>query len=98
MLHILLSIASSTGIFVVLRLLSAKQIPFLPVIIVNYFTCLTIGYLTNSSHFISDIQGFIHIWPFIVLTSCLFTFGFWITAETVHYYGVNTATVLAKNE
>lgn len=97
MIALLLCILLNVGIFLWFRRISDLKLPILPVVVINYACCAVIGIVINWTDLALDLHQILEFWYVIPIISVLFIFGFFITGETVKFYGVNTATVIAKN-
>jgi drug/metabolite transporter (DMT)-like permease len=96
MIYLILSIFSSTGIFLVFKFLDHKKLPSFPVIIINYFTASILGFLINADKIsISEILQAPWI-PISVIIGFLFIVMFFVIARSSSEAGISITTVASK--
>lgn len=98
MIFLLLSIACSTLIIVIFKLLSQYKVNGFYAIIVNYWVCVLVGWLTGAIH-PADLWSFIERpWiPIALLLGILFIGGFYAINLTVRHNGITVASIVSKN-
>lgn len=96
MIYLILSIFSSTGIFLVFKFLDHKSLPSFPVILINYFTASILGFLINADRII--IATIIEApWiPISVIIGFLFIVMFFVIARSSSEAGISITTVASK--
>ena len=96
MIYLLLSILSSTCIFILFKLFNVYKINTLQAIVINYFVAATIGFLSYESNVdtttIIDSQWFIGA----VILGVLFKSIFNVMAVTAQKNGISIASVASK--
>lgn len=96
MIYLILSILSSTGIFLVFKFLDHKKLPSFPVILINYFTASILGFLINADRIsISEIIEAPWI-PISVIIGFLFIVMFFVIARSSSEAGISITTVASK--
>lgn len=96
MTYLILSIFSSTGIFLVFKFLDQKNLPSFPVIIINYLVAALMGFIVNADQMqFGDIftAGWI---PVSVLIGFLFIVMFFLVARSSKEAGISVTTVASK--
>lgn len=96
MTYLILSIFSSTGIFLVFKFLDQKNLPSFPVIIINYLVAALMGFIVNADQMqFGDIftAGWI---PVSVLIGFLFIVMFFLVARSSREAGISVTTVASK--
>lgn len=96
MIYLILSILSSTCILLLFKFIAIKNIPALPVIVINYSVCILCGFIAlNNTFFVSAILQ--KNWlPLACLLGALFIVGFYLMALSVRYAGVTVTSVANK--
>jgi drug/metabolite transporter (DMT)-like permease len=96
MIYLILSILSSTGIFLVFKFLDQKKLPSFPVILINYFTASILGFLINADRI--SIPAIIEApWiPVSVIIGILFIVMFFVIARSSIEAGISITTVASK--
>lgn len=96
MIYLLLSILSSTGIFIVFKLLKVYKVNSLQAIVVNYITASIFGFLhwSNDLTFLEIISSNWFIWA--VCLGTLFITIFNVMALTAQRNGLSVASVATK--
>lgn len=95
MIYLLLSVLSATSIYIVFRLLGARNVPLLPVILINYLVCIALGLVLmgGSFAFNSETQN-------LILKSMglglLFVLIFVAMGKTTKHFGVAVVSVASK--
>lgn len=96
MIYLLLSIFTSTCIFIMFKLIAKNQVNILQAIVVNYTVCVIIGlFVQGNFPSINEIiynQWFTHA----LMIGGLFISVFYLTALTVKYSGVAVASIANK--
>lgn len=96
MTYLILSIFSSTGIFLVFKFLDQKNLPSFPVIIINYLVAALMGFIVNADQMqFGDIftAGWI---PVSILIGFLFIVMFFLVARSSREAGISVTTVASK--
>lgn len=96
MTYLILSIFSSTGIFLVFKFLDQKNLPSFPVIIINYLVAALMGFIVNADQMqFGDIftAGWI---PVSILIGFLFIVMFFLVARSSKEAGISVTTVASK--
>jgi len=97
MIWLFSSIAASSGLFLIFKWVSHKNLPVLPVIIVNYFTCFLTGNLLPGKPHIFHAELFQNEWIVPVLSmGFLFIAGFLTMGMATHKNGAAPASVASK--
>jgi drug/metabolite transporter (DMT)-like permease len=95
MLWLLLSVLSSTAIFVIFKLLSNYKVPVINVIVINYFIASLLGGLVNGNFSINNI---IHA-PWLlagIVIGVLFMLNFVLIGISSNKVGISITTVASK--
>ncbi len=96
MIYLLLSILSSTTIFVVFKLFDRFRIDSLQAIVVNYVVAATCGFLLfEGTVSLSEIPNF-EWWKYALLLGCLFIVIFYLMAWTTQKSGLSVVSVATK--
>lgn len=96
MTYLILSILSSTGIFLVFKFLDQKKLPSFPVIIINYLVAAFMGFIINADQMqFSDIYTADWI-PVSILIGFLFIVMFFLVARSSNEAGISVTTVASK--
>lgn len=96
MTYLILCILSSTGIFLVFKVLDQKNLPSFPVIIINYFVASVLGFGLNPEP-IQINEIFVLPWiPISVLIGFLFIVMFFVIARSSSEAGISITTVASK--
>lgn len=97
MIWLFSSIAASTGLFLIFKWVSHKNLPVLPVIVVNYFTCFLTGNLLPGKPHVFRSELFQSDWIIPVLSmGFLFIAGFLTMGMATHKNGAAPASVASK--
>ena len=96
MIFLLLSILSSSLIFVIFKLYNRYGINTLQAIIINYFIALSVGLLLDGRS--PDLSGIIHQpwFPGTIFLGCLFISVFYLAALTTQRNGLSVVSVASK--
>ena len=96
MTYLILSIFSSTGIFLVFKFLDQKNLPSFPVIIINYLVASIMGFLVNADQM--QVSGILSAgWiPVSILIGFLFIVMFFLVARSSNEAGISVTTVASK--
>ncbi|MFZ1635763.1 MAG: hypothetical protein WAT43_17890, partial [Chitinophagales bacterium] len=96
MIYLLLSILTSTMIFVAFKLIAKNHVNILQAIVINYTVCVIEGALVQkefpSANYIMNTPWF----PNACMLGALFISVFYITALTVQFSGVAVASIASK--
>lgn len=96
MIYLLLSIFTSTLIFVAFKLIARNNIPVLPAIVINYTVCVIEGSIAEGGlppmATIMASEWFVHT----LMLGALFISVFYATAQTVKYSGLAVASIANK--
>lgn len=94
MILILLSILSSTGIFVIFKIINNKQLPIVNIIVINYFVASLIGNLKNFNNPLSALN---ESWfGLACLIGILFIIFFFLIGLSSKNSGISLTTVASK--
>ncbi len=96
MWFLLLSILSSTGIFLIFKLVNLKKIPVFNIILINYFVAVLLGFILDRSSL--TITDFFHskaIW-FSIIIGLLFIIMFFIIGKSSQKAGIAITSVASK--
>lgn len=94
--YLLLCILSSTGIFVIFKLLDRKRVPSYPVILINYLVASVFGFLINPvPESLSKIVA-LPWFPLSILIGFLFIVMFFVIARSSSEAGITITTVAGK--
>lgn len=96
MIYLLLSILSSTGIFLIFRLIDRRNVKTFPVIVVNYVTAASLGFALNGG----KTQNFTELVPcfylLALLIGILFILMFFVVARSSQKAGMAVTTIAGK--
>ena len=96
MIYLILCILSSTGIFVIFKIIGHRQLPSFPVILINYFVATTTGLLLGGRN-LSFSQLFHNSWiPVSILIGFFFIVMFFLVARSSSVAGISVTTVASK--
>lgn len=94
MIYLLLSILSSTLIFVIFKIINQKSLPIANIIAINYFTASIIGQTQGLTNPINAID---QTWfPFALFIGILFIIFFFIISYSSKIVGITKTTVASK--
>jgi len=96
MLFLLLSILSSTGIFLIFRLIEKRGIKNFPVIIFNYITAAILGFALNSRTAAEPGQFPAAFYALAILIGVLFIGMFFVVARSSQKAGMAVTTIAGK--
>ena len=96
MQFLILCILSSTGIFVVFKFVDRFNFPPLPVIVINYFTATTLGFLIQASPMSVPDMVRSEWFPVSTLIGILFIVMFFLVAYSSKKAGISITTVASK--
>ncbi len=82
MTYLLLSILSSTGIFLIFRLIDKRDVSTFPVIVINYLTASATGFLIYAGLEIQDMDFPKPFYLLAVIIGVLFIAMFFIVARS----------------
>jgi drug/metabolite transporter (DMT)-like permease len=97
MLYLLLSIIASTSLIFIFKLFQRFGVPTFQAIVVNYLTCVVVGFLFSGSG--SVVQGSLlqQSWVIYALAlGTIFIGTFYLIALTTHKVGITAASVATK--
>jgi len=91
------SIALSTSLFVVFKLLGKYKIPVFPVIVINYITCTILGNLLlwDQHLIVSEIYKQPGFWPLFLL-GFIFVMTFFLMAKSTEISGATATSMASK--
>jgi len=96
MWFLLLSILSSTGIFLIFKLVDLKKLPVFNIILINYFVAAILGFsLDRSSLTITDFFHSKAIW-FSTIIGLLFIIMFFVIGKSSQKAGIAITSVASK--
>ncbi len=96
MLFLLLSILSSTGIFLIFRLIEKRGISNFPVIVINYITAAFLGFALNSRSTAEPGQFPTSFYALAMLIGVLFILLFFVVARSSQKAGMAVTTIAGK--
>ena len=96
MLFLLLSILSSTGIFLIFRLIEKRGVENFPVIVVNYITAASLGFLTGGRSATGTGNFPAPFYGLAILIGILFIVMFFIVARSSQKAGMAVTTIAGK--
>jgi drug/metabolite transporter (DMT)-like permease len=96
MLFLLLCILSSTGIFTIFKLIDRRQLPPLPIIVINYLLATVLGFVLHGEPLVA--ADLLHIdWLMMsILIGILFIIMFFLVAWSSARAGISITTVASK--
>jgi drug/metabolite transporter (DMT)-like permease len=91
------SIALSTSLFVVFKLLGKYKIPVFPIIVINYITCTVLGNLLlwDQHLIVSEIYKQPGFWPLFLL-GFVFVITFFLMAKSTENSGATATSMASK--
>jgi len=92
----LLSILSSTGIFIIFKSIDQFDLPAFPVIIVNYLTAAGLGFLISRSSPLSAFHSGSDWLPLGIIVGVLFILMFFLVGYSSRKAGISVTTVASK--
>ena len=96
MLFLLLSILSSTGIFLIFRLIEKQRVENFPVIVINYVTAAILGFALNSRTAAEPGQFPSAFYALAILIGVLFIGMFFVVARSSQKAGMAVTTIAGK--
>jgi len=93
---LLLCILSSTGIFIIFKILDRLSIPSFPVIVINYLTATLLGFLINAGEVSLDSLRQTGWLPMSMLIGVMFILMFFLIAFSSQKAGISVTTVASK--
>lgn len=96
MTYLLLSILSSTGIFLIFRLIDKRDVSTFPVIVINYLTASATGFLIYGGMEIQDMDFPKPFYLLAVIIGVLFIAMFFIVAKSSQKAGMAVTTIAGK--
>jgi drug/metabolite transporter (DMT)-like permease len=96
MLFLLLSILSSTGIFLIFRLIEKRGVSNFPVIVINYVTAAIFGFALNSREAEGPGQFPTAFYGLAILIGVLFILMFFVVARSSQKAGMAVTTIAGK--
>ena len=96
MIPLILSIASSTIIFVIFKLFAKFKIDTFQAIVINYFTAAILGFTLYGHQWETDALNDVRWIPFALLAAFLFIGLFFIMAKSSQLNGVASTSVAVK--
>ncbi len=97
MIYILLSILSSTSIFVIFKFVDLKKLDALNIIIINYFIATSIGFFLFFNKFINLFSKFdINSYILSAIIGVFFFIGFILLEKTIKTSGLSITSVASK--
>jgi len=93
---LILCILSSTGIFIIFKIIDRIGFPSFPVIIINYLAATLLGFLINAVPVsVADLKGAGWL-PLSLLIGVLFIVMFFLVAYSTRKAGISVTTVASK--
>jgi drug/metabolite transporter (DMT)-like permease len=96
MLYLLLSILSSTGIFLIFRLIERRGIPNFPVIVINYFAAALLGFSISCRQVGNPGQFTPAFYALAAGIGILFILLFFVVARSSQQAGIAVTTIAGK--
>jgi len=96
MLFLLLSILSSTGIFLIFRLIEKRGVKNFPVIVINYITAAILGFAFNSRTATEAGDFPAAFYALAILIGILFILMFFVVARSSQKAGMAVTTIAGK--
>jgi drug/metabolite transporter (DMT)-like permease len=96
MLFLLLSILSSTGIFLIFRLIEKQGLKNFPVIVINYITAAILGFVLNSRTAAEPGHFPAAFYALAMLIGMLFILMFFVVARSSQKAGMAVTTIAGK--
>lgn len=93
---LILCILSSTGIFLIFKVLDRIGIPAFPVIVINYLAATLLGFSINAGPVTLSALKQMEWLPFSLLIGVLFIVMFFIVALSTRKAGISVTTVASK--
>jgi drug/metabolite transporter (DMT)-like permease len=93
---LLLCILSSTGIFIVFKFIDRLNIPYFPIIVINYLVATILGFLINPGQRGIARIGQMEWLPSSMLIGVLFIVMFFLVAYSTRKAGISVTTVASK--
>lgn len=96
MIYLILSIVSSSFIYIIFKLLNKFKVELLPVIVVNYITAATIGYLFREKDFlVQEVLATDWVYPSIII-GILFVAMFYFIGIATQKAGITITSISTK--
>ncbi len=96
MIYLLFSILSSTGIFLIFRLIEKRDVKTFPVIVINYLTASSIGFVLRSEAGSVKWDFSLPFYILAVVIGILFIIMFFIVARSSQKAGMAVTTIAGK--
>ncbi|HON18252.1 MAG TPA: hypothetical protein PK990_03695 [Salinivirgaceae bacterium] len=96
MLHLILSILSSTLILVIFKIAGKKNLPAIFLVILNYFSASAIGFALTGSALTNILVSYRNIWLPVSIVGAIYVFTFFLIGETTKKAGIAITTIAAK--
>jgi len=96
MIYLLFSILSSTGIFLIFRLIDKRNVSTFPVIVINYLTASAIGFLIYGKIGLQQLDFPKPFYLLAVIIGILFIIMFFIVARSSQRAGMAVTTIAGK--
>lgn len=97
MLYLLLSIIASTSLVFIFKLFQRFEVPTFQAIVVNYLTCVVVGFLFSGGSGVVQAGMLQQSWVIYALAlGTIFIGTFYLIALTTHKVGVTAAAVAIK--
>ena len=96
MLFLILSILSSTGIFLIFRLIEKRGVSNFPVIVINYITAAILGFALNSRTAAEPGQFPAAFYALAMIIGVLFILMFFVVARSSQKAGMSVTTIAGK--
>lgn len=93
---LILCIISSTGIFIIFKVLDQFRIPPFPIIVINYFTATLLGFILNKNQVHFQSIGQADWLPLSIIIGILFIVMFFLVAYSSRKAGISVTTVASK--
>jgi hypothetical protein len=96
MAYLLLSILSSTGIFLIFRIIEKRRVKTLPVIVINYFCASSLGFALNGGVEPASWDFPMGFYLLAALIGTLFIIMFFLVARSSQKAGMAVTTIAGK--
>jgi drug/metabolite transporter (DMT)-like permease len=96
MSFLLLSILSSTGIFLVFRIIDKQEVPTFPVIVINYITASSIGFLIYGELGLKSLEFPGPFYLLAIIIGILFIIMFFVVALSSQKAGMAVTSIAGK--
>ena len=96
MTYLLLSMLSSTGIFLIFRLIEKRNVSNFPVIVINYITASSVGFILSGGGGAMSLDFPLPFYVLAAVIGILFIIMFFIVARSSQKAGMAVTTIAGK--